>query len=81
MLQVCLRQPFIGALIISNETHKEFQLLPMTNASMLKNLSDLILVKTVNHHRIRWRNNGPAIAFQLRYIDHWMDTVEGRRQV
>ena len=81
MRQVCLRQPFIGALIIANKTDQEFQPLSTTNTSMLKNLSDLILVKTVNHHRIRWRNNGPAIVFQLRYVDHWMDAVEGRRQV
>ena len=64
-------------MIITNKTHKEFQPLLMTNASMLKNLSDLILVKTVNHHRSRWRNNGPMIVFQLRYVDNWMDAMEG----
>ena len=53
MLQVCFRQPFIGALIIANKTYQEFQLLLTTNVLMLKNLSDLILVKTINHHRIR----------------------------
>ena len=68
-------------MIITNKTHKEFQPLSLTNALILKNLSNLILFKTINHHRIRWRNNGPTIVFKLQYVDHWMGVMEGRRQV